>query len=113
MDAIYHRRACGWKHFWARKDQLGRRKVSLAHRLKRLHQTVYRTILWGAGGRTISASMAKNLKAIELRMLRIMLCRKKRIDESWITYLQRTAELIRKQFLAARLPSRLGGALAD
>ena len=84
------------EHFWARRDQLLCRQVSLRARLSRLYQTVFCTLLWGAGGWSLNASPVARLEAFELSISRRVV-RVPRLDgEGFVGYQQGSARIIRR-----------------
>ena len=87
------------KHFWARCDQLLCRQVCLRARLSRLYQTVFCTLLWGAGGWSLNGSLVARLGAFGFSILRRVV-RAPRLDgEGFVGYQQRSARIIRRYFL--------------
>ena len=50
MHSVLHRLVAATRHWYLRRAQLCRRRVSLVARIKRFYQTVGKTLLWGCGG---------------------------------------------------------------
>ena len=63
-------------------------------------------LLYGAGGWTLSVSLASKLKRWELKMLRKILGVRKTDDESWRMWFEHTAETLRDHMQTLRIPGK-------
>jgi ribonuclease HI len=80
--ALEHRIAQGWGHYYERSPVLLDARLPLRLRFDRLAQTVYRTVLHGAGGWEPKDSVLNALSAFESKVMKLMLNRSPRDGES-------------------------------
>ena len=93
--AIEHRIAAAQAHFFARRAQLTCSRVPLRDRLRRLYATVGASFLWGSGGWTLSRALVRRIESFELSLLRRTIHTPRRVSESWVDYLKRSATTAR------------------
>ena len=95
----------GASHFVARRAQFFNKRVRMRTRLHRLHQTVYASVLHGAGDWTLSASLLAQLERWELRLGRRMLQAPRLEGEQGREYISRCNKLVKEHIAAASRPS--------
>ena len=88
--AVEHRVNAGLAHFYACKPQFTCRRVSLRRRILCLFCTVAKSVLWGAGGWTVSQSLLQRLEAVELTLLRRVPAFPRRPGEGFLEHMLRT-----------------------
>ena len=96
----------GWRHWKARMSQLCNRRLPFKLRLRRLVQTVYRTVTHGSGGWVLTKSLVEQIISFESRILRSMGGRKTTGD-SWAHFFQEGTRDLRRELTRAGLPSLL------
>jgi hypothetical protein len=95
LASVDYRINQGWSHFHARKSVLCSKRISLRSRMLRLRDTIFRTVLHGAGGWLFDNSTIARLDSFENSVLRLMLARDRRVEESDAEYSKRLNRSIR------------------
>ena len=103
LAAVEHRITAGQQHYWARDTQLTCRAVPKRSRTGRLYSTVGSTILWGAGGWTLSRALLSRLETVELSLLRRVFA-VPRCDEGFVGYMKKSARVVRESLSAWGYP---------
>ena len=80
--AVDFRIGQAWVHWHARKRVLCDNSIPLKLRWAKIRETIFRTVLHGAGGWRICSSVQQKLHTFELKLLKLTLCRTKHDDES-------------------------------
>ena len=104
--ALQHRIAQGWVHYHSRSDVLECRQLPLRARWQRCHETVFRTVLFGAGGWTLRERHVRLLQSFEQKVMMKMLCRSDKSngeDEGFVGRLQQKASLLIQKFVLTSL----------
>ena len=104
--AVEHRITASQQHYWARSPQLQCKGVPKRARIARLYQTVASSLLWGAGGWTLSQSLAARLESLELSFLRRVL-QVPRSSEGFVAYMKKSASVSRAALAKYRQPGLL------
>ncbi|CAE8629740.1 unnamed protein product [Polarella glacialis] len=86
---------CSVRHRLAAASQLCCRSAPLRSRIERFYCTVVRTLLYGSGGWSPSASVCGLLRSFELRCLRAMLGRRRKPNESYVEWARRSNARLR------------------
>ena len=103
VAAVEHRITAGQQHYWARDAQFTCRAVPKRPRTGRLYSTVGSTILWGAGGWTLSRALLSRLETVELSLLRRVFAVPRRA-EGFVGYMKKSARVIRANLSAWGYP---------
>ncbi|CAE8583211.1 unnamed protein product [Polarella glacialis] len=93
--SVRHRLAAASQHWHARRAQLCCRSAPLRSRIERSYCTVVRTLLYGSGGWSPSASVCGLLRSFELRCLRAVLGRRRKPNESYVEWARRSNARLR------------------
>ena len=80
--AVDFRIGQAWVHWHARKRVLCDNSIPLKLRWAKIRETIFRTVLHGAGGWRICSSVQQKLHTFELKLLKLTLCRATHDDES-------------------------------
>ena len=94
--AVEHRVCAGFAHFYARRPQFTCRRVSLRKRILRVFSTVAKSVLWGAGGWTVSQPLLQRLETFGFTLLRRMLSLPGRPGEGFLEHMLRTPRAARQ-----------------
>ena len=93
---LEHRIAAAWATFMQFKAELCNRHYPLQQRLRLFDALVTPRACFAAAAWTMTESLEKQLRGAQRRMLRLMVCRQKHIEQDWATYMQQsTHELLR------------------
>ena len=85
-----NRLACAWAAFFKFKGVFCDPRLPLKERLQLFESLVTPCALYGSGAWTMTAPMVKKLQSTWRRMLRWMLRAKRRPQEDWVAFVQRT-----------------------
>jgi ribonuclease HI len=88
-EAVRHRLACFWRTWASVKSSFCDRRIPLKMRLRRFYDTLGRTLLYGAGGWTVSTGTLRSVKRAEKICLCQMSCRGKKEGECAKEYWER------------------------
>ena len=101
---MQHRTKKAWGKFATYRDELTNKDVPLKLRMKLFHSVVTPTMLYGCSSWVMTATREKKVQGTQMRMMRIILKRPRKVDENtgdkedWVTWVRRTtAEAREKQ----------------
>ena len=84
-----NRLASAWSAFFKFKVCLCCRKVPLNYRMKLFECCVTPCALYSCGTWALTADMERKLRSTRRKMIRWIVCVPRRVDEDWVTYIQR------------------------
>jgi hypothetical protein len=90
--SVEHRISQAWVHFHSRSKVLCSRSISRNSRVRRLRETVFRTLLHGSGGWHYTTMIIHMLDAFETKVLQLMLAPTRRPDECDKEFFSRTKD---------------------
>jgi hypothetical protein len=93
---ICDRVAAGWRKFWALKQLLLNRRLSLRRRLKLFDATVSGTVLWSCESWTPRVAELRQLETAQNAMLRRIVGTPRQPDEEWVSWIRRSTHSARK-----------------
>ena len=109
--AVEHRIIASQHHYWARKDQLQCKGVPKRARLARLCQTAVCSLLWDAGGWSLSHTIVARLESLELSYLH-RVQQVPRSAEGFVAYVKKSARISREALSKYRQPGVVALAFA-
>ena len=95
----------GWAKFGMLKQELTDKTVPLHLRLKLFHSVVTPTVLYGCGSWVMTTARDDLLRSTQMKMLRRMLGRARKVDastdelETWVEWVQRVTHEAREQMM--------------
>ena len=83
-----------WAAFSKHRCVFASNSYTFASKAKLFNSTVTPVALYGCAGWTLTKEMELRLRTAQRKMLRTMLCKRRRPDEEWVSFLKRTTALV-------------------